>query len=140
MYTVTTNAHFDSAHFLANYNGKCRNIHGHRWNIQVEVASEELSREPNMEGMVMDFSVLKKDLKVLADNLDHSLIIEKGSLKEATMKALQEEEFRIIEVAFRPTAENFAKYVYEEMKNKGYAVTKATVYETPNNAATYTED
>ena len=51
----------------------------------------------------------------------------------------KEENFKIIEVDFRPTAENFSKYFYDEFVKKGYKVKSATVYETPNNCATYSE-
>ena len=42
MYILKTEASFDSAHFLAGYNGKCSNLHGHRWKIVLEVQTEEL--------------------------------------------------------------------------------------------------
>ena len=61
---------------------------------------------------------LKQDLKKIVDAMDHCLIIEKNSLKAKTLEALLEENFKIIEVDFRPTAENFAKFFYEEMKEK----------------------
>lgn len=139
MYTLRTSASFDSAHFLKGYEGKCSNIHGHRWTVELEVASENLEAEGQCRGMIVDFSTLKADLGTLVDNLDHSLIIEGGSLKPKTIEALEEEDFRIIQVGFRPTAENFAQYIYKEMSDKGYKVAKSTVYETPNNCATYSE-
>ena len=137
MYVLKTNASFDSAHFLKGYEGKCSNIHGHRWKVSVEIGSEDLEEEGTNRGMIVDFSKLKDDLGTIADNLDHSLIIEKGSLKEKTLQVLKEEDFRIIEVDFRPTAENFAKYFYDQMKALGYTVLETTVYETPNNCASY---
>ena len=76
-------------------------------------------------------------LKDLCDNLDHSLIYESGSLREKTIEALAEEEFRMVEVPFRPTAENFARYFYEEVKNAGFPVHRVEVYETPTNYAAY---
>ena len=91
------------------------------------------------EGMVVDFSNLKKDLKEIADHFDHSLIMETGSLKQATEDALLAENLRIVKVDFRPTAENFAKYIYDEMAGRGYKVIEASVYETPNNVASYCE-
>lgn len=139
MYTLKSRTDFDSAHFLAGYEGKCSNIHGHRWKVELEVSSDTLDTTGNTRGMIVDFSSLKKDLTDITDNLDHSLIIEAGSLKEKTMEALKEENFRIVELPFRPTAENFSRYFYEEMKKKGYSVVKATVYETPNNCASYCE-
>ena len=90
--------------------------------------------------MVVDFAELKKDLREFTDNLDHGLIIEKGSLKDKTLEALKEEDFRIVELDMRPTAENFAKYFYDLMTDKGYKVVEATVYETRRNCASYRED
>lgn len=139
MYKLVTEAHFDSAHFLAGYNGKCRNIHGHRWKIVIEIYSESLQLSGQCKGMLVDFGDLKRDLKTLADSFDHALIIEKGTLKTNTINALKEEQFNIIEVDFRPTAENFAKCFYDIMKSKGYKVSKITVYETPDNCAIYEE-
>ena len=139
MYTLKTEQSFDSAHFLADYVGKCRNIHGHRWRVIIEIQGDALLASGEKRGMLVDFGDLKNDLKKLADELDHSLIIESGSLKDATMEALRDEEFRIVEFPFRPTAENFAKYFYDRMIGLGYRVREAVVYETPNNCASYSE-
>ena len=133
MYVVTTEQSFDAAHFLAGYVGKCSNLHGHRWRVLVKVGSERLADD----GMVVDFANLKQDLKELAEYFDHCLIIERGSLKPATYQALQDEQFRIVEVPFRPTAEHFSKYFYEQMLEKGYQIQETIVYETPNNCASY---
>lgn len=139
MYKLKTKASFDSAHFLKDYEGKCSNIHGHRWTVEIEVGAETLESDTQNRGMVVDFSNLKKDLKEIADYFDHSLIMETGSLKQATEDALIAENLRIVKVDFRPTAENFAKYIYDEMTSRGYKVIEASVYETPNNVASYCE-
>ena len=138
MYQLTTHACFDSAHFLSGYEGKCSNIHGHRWKLEVTVQNETLEQTGQMRGMIVDFGQLKDDIKKIADEFDHSFIIEEGTLKEKTVEALREEEFRMIFVHFRPTAENFAKYFYDRMTEKGYRILESTVYETPNNRASYT--
>ena len=132
MYIVKTEDSFDSAHFLARYNGKCRNIHGHRWRVVIEIAGENLDN-----GMVVDFTDIKAALKALTDNLDHSLVMEKDTLKSQTYECLVDEGFRIMIMDFRPTAENFAKYFFDEIKNKGFNIRAAEVYETPNNCARY---
>lgn len=137
MYQLTTEHSFDSAHFLAGYDGKCGNLHGHRWRVLLTVQSETLREERQQKGMCVDFAELKKDLRTELDALDHVLIIEQGSLRESTMKALQEEKFQVVEMPFRPTAENFARYFYELFTLKGYPVAKVEVYETPNNSAVY---
>lgn len=139
MYKLKTKASFDSAHFLKDYEGKCSNIHGHRWTVEIEVGAETLEHDTQNRGMVVDFSNLKKDLRELADHFDHSLIMETGSLRQATEDALIAENLRIVKVDFRPTAENFAKYIYDEMTSRGYKVIEASVYETPNNVASYYE-
>ncbi len=137
MYQLTTEHSFDSAHFLAGYDGKCGNLHGHRWRVLLTVQSETLREDRQQKGMCVDFAELKKDLRTELDALDHVLIIEQGSLRESTMKALQEEKFQVVEMPFRPTAENFARYFYELFTLKGYPVAKVEVYETPNNSAVY---
>lgn len=137
MYQLTTEHSFDSAHFLAGYDGKCGNLHGHRWRVLLTVQSETLREDRQQKGMCVDFAELKKDLRTELDALDHVLIIEQGSLRESTMKALQEEKFQVVEMSFRPTAENFARYFYELFTLKGYPVAKVEVYETPNNSAVY---
>lgn len=139
MYTLTTSAAFDSAHFLHGYDGKCANIHGHRWTLKVTIASDTLQNGGQKDGMVIDFGDLKAAVRSLADAWDHALIYQEGSLKPATVAALQEEHFRMIAVSFRPTAEHMAKYFYEKLKAQGLPVKNVQVYETPENCAGYEE-
>lgn len=139
MYILRSEHSFDSAHFLSGYNGKCSNIHGHRWRIIAEVCSEKLAESGQIRGMVVDFGDFKRDLKKVVDDLDHALIIEEGSMREATMNCLQEDGFKIIEVDFRPTAENISKYFYDKLTEYKYNMKRVTVYETPTNCAVYEE-
>lgn len=139
MYNLISEASFDSAHFLAQYEGKCRNIHGHRWTVKVEIFGEKLQENGSKREMLIDFGELKSELKKLVDFYDHSLIIEKNTMREITLNALKEDGFRIIEVEFRPTAENFAKNFYDYFIEKGFSVKSISVYETPNNCAIYSE-
>ena len=139
MYHLKTEAHFDSAHFLAGYNGKCANIHGHCWKLEVEISGEELQSNGEKRGMLIDFGDLKKAVRAAADSFDHTLIYEKGSLKAATLAALGDEGFSLTEVAFRPTAENLAKYFYDMLTAQSLPISRVTVYETPENCAYYEE-
>ncbi|MBB6215342.1 6-pyruvoyltetrahydropterin/6-carboxytetrahydropterin synthase [Anaerosolibacter carboniphilus] len=139
MYILKAEHSFDSAHFLAKYEGKCGNIHGHRWKVEIEIQSEALVNGGQLDGMVIDFGDLKRDVKAMVDYYDHALIIQKGTMREETLRCLREDGFHIIEVNFRPTAENFAFIFHETMKNKGYNVKRAIVYETPTNSAVYEE-
>jgi len=139
MFTLVSENSFDAAHFLHGYNGKCSNIHGHRWRVVVEIFSDKLSDDKQTRGMVVDFDTLKEDIKQEVDYFDHSLIIEAGTLKEKTYEALKEEGIRLVELDFRITAENFSKYFYDRFEEKGYNVKQVSVYETPNNCATYSK-
>lgn len=139
MYSLKTEHSFDSAHFLSGYDGKCSNIHGHRWRVIIEVYENDIKSEGQIRGMIVDFGTLKSQVKAEADALDHALIIEKNTLKEKTIEALKEENFKIIEVDFKPTAESFAKFFYDRFTELGYKVKEAVVYETPNNCASYSE-
>ena len=69
MYYLTVENSFDSAHFLHGYDGKCSNLHGHRWRVVVDVACEELIAEGQQRGMCVDFGDLKKDVKEITDFL-----------------------------------------------------------------------
>lgn len=137
MHILRVSESFDSAHFLSGYQGKCQNIHGHRWTVEVEVQSETLKKEGHLKGMVVDFGDLKKDLKNIVKVLDHSLMIQKGTMREETLKCLYEDNFKISVFDFRTTAEEFSKYFYELFNKKDYDVKRVSVYETPNNVAIY---
>ena len=129
MFILSCESSFDAAHFLTNYDGKCKNIHGHRWRVVLEIEGEASN------GMVVDFNIIKKNLKELCDYFDHTFIVEKNSLKLELLNMLKE-EFLIREVDFRTTAENFSKYFYDILSKK-YNVYSVSVYETPNNMARY---
>ncbi|MBQ3886629.1 MAG: 6-carboxytetrahydropterin synthase QueD [Acutalibacteraceae bacterium] len=137
MYHLKTTAAFDSAHFLAGYEGKCANIHGHRWVIEVEISGADLQESGTQRDMLLDFGDIKKAVRTLADFYDHALIYEMGSLRDKTLTALQEEGFRLIELPSRPTAEYFARLFFETLREQGLPVTQTTVYETPDNCAVY---
>lgn len=129
MHLITSESSFDAAHFLTNYEGKCKNIHGHRWRVVVTIKGELIN------GMLVDFGDFKKDIKGLCDYFDHSFIVEKGSLDKKLFDLLNK-QFVLRVVEFRTTAENFSKYIFEEMSKK-YSVKEVCVYETPNNCARY---
>lgn len=137
MYYLKAEASFDAAHFLAHYNGKCRNIHGHHWIVQARICGQSLQATEQCNGMLVDFSALKADLKTAVSPMDHTLIYQAGTLRHTTRQALEEDGFSLTEVDFRPTAENFAYYFYCQMQLLGYETTEITVYETPDNCASY---
>ncbi|SFH52158.1 6-pyruvoyltetrahydropterin/6-carboxytetrahydropterin synthase [Pseudobutyrivibrio sp. OR37] len=138
MYYLTAEASFDGAHFLSGYEGKCSNLHGHRWRVILKIRSNELQEKGQQRGMVVDFQDVKAALKEESDFFDHTFIFEKDTLKSTTVAALNDEGFLLRVVDFRPTAENFSKYFYDRFTQKyGFEVAEVTVYETPNNCASY---
>lgn len=137
MYSIRSEAHFDAAHFLAGHDGKCKNIHGHRWVIEAEVAADQLIGEGPLRGMVSDFALLRKDLDEIADWFDHTFIYEDGTLWEETVAVLEKQGFALTKVPFRPTAEHLAEYIYEQLDARGYRVLETAVNESPQNRAVY---
>lgn len=123
MFVVTVQAHYDSAHFLRNYQGKCERLHGHRYVVELALATDELDKA----GIAFDFVDVKKHLRELADHLDHNNLNEIAP-------------FDVIE----PSAENQAKYFHDEMKRRlprrmAEAIVYTKVWETPTQWAQYTE-
>lgn len=105
--------HFDAAHYLPNYKGKCSNVHGHRWEVEIKVTGEKKSN-----GMIIDFVELKKALNEVLDELDHQLLND------------------ILE---NPTAENLAEYIFEKLQtkiNEGRLIS-VEVFESPDASVTY---
>jgi 6-pyruvoyltetrahydropterin/6-carboxytetrahydropterin synthase len=123
MFVVSVQAHYDSAHFLRNYRGKCERLHGHRYVVEIALASETL----DAAGIAFDFVHVKKHLRDLAERLDHENLNDLPP-------------FDVTE----PSAENQAKYFYEELRRllpaeMADAVLYARVWETPTQWAQYTE-
>ena len=137
MYGLKTEASFDSAHFLTDYYGKCENLHGHRWRVVVYLKQQSLQTEGTMRDMVLDFGVFKKAVRALADTLDHTFLVEEGSLKPATIAALESEGFSLTILPFRTTAENLARWFFDQLRAQGLHVSQVDCYETPLNCATY---
>lgn len=128
MYELKISSVFSSAHNLRGYNGKCENIHGHNWQIEVTVCSELL----NEIGIAIDFKILKGHLKIIMEKLDHKYINELPYFKN-----------------INPSAENIAKYIFKEFrilldsnkesKSVNIKVKKVNVYETATSMASYYE-
>ena len=102
---ITKEFNFEMAHLLDNYDGLCRNVHGHSYRLFVTVIGEpEQDAASPKYGMVMDFSVLKGIVRrEIVDRLDHALLVRKGSPQAQQLQGLSE---RILEVDYQPTCEN----------------------------------
>ncbi len=137
MFELKTEAEFDAAHFLADYEGKCENLHGHRWRVVASIGAASLQGEGQEKDMVVDFATFKKTLRALVAEFDHMFIVEEGTLAPATVAALESETFRLFMVPWRTTSENFAKYFWSALVDAGFSPTRVEVYETPMNCAVY---
>jgi 6-pyruvoyltetrahydropterin/6-carboxytetrahydropterin synthase len=120
MYTLKVKGHFSSAHNLRGYTGKCEELHGHNWHVELMVSSGDLDGL----GMVADFTELKDALNRVLALLDHRYLNEMDSFKEVN-----------------PTSENLARYIYEKVDGMlpKLNVSSVTVWETDSASATYSK-
>ena len=95
MFELTVRSDFSSAHFLRDYDGQCKNLHGHTWKVAVTVSGKDLSGI----GVMADFVEMKKQLKVILVRLDHACLNDLDFFK-----------------VNNPTAENLAVYIYNQYK------------------------
>lgn len=96
-YELTVKAHFDAAHALRGYPGKCKELHGHTWDVEATVAGERL----NDIGILFDFSDLKRLLADVLEPLDHAHLNEVAPFDELS-----------------PTGENLARFIYERLRTE----------------------
>lgn len=90
---------FEMAHALDGYNGKCANLHGHSYHLEVTIEGSEL----NPDGMAIDFGSIKQTVQqAIISRFDHALVLKKGSDLNAPGLPFQ----NLIEVPFNPTTEN----------------------------------
>lgn len=136
MYRMTVKHTIEAAHRLLHPNSpaKCRNIHGHRWAVELTLAGNALDER----GMLVEFGQLKQAWKGWLDNhLDHVLILhEKDPLRNAILSV--EPTHRIYQLAGEPTAEKVAQLLYNQAQKilediPGVWVEKVQVAETENN-------
>ncbi len=122
MFVLKIVTDFASAHSLRNYHGDCSRLHGHNWGVEVMVCSNKLDEK----GIAIDFREIKKQTKVVAKRLDHQYL----------------NEIKPFDV-LNPTAENIAKYFFDEVglliNNQDVKVKEVTIWETPRASVTYSE-
>ena len=111
---------FAAAHNLRNFYGKCEDLHGHNWQVEVYVESDRLDDA----GLVMDFGVIKRHLAEVLENLDHKYLNELDYFKETN-----------------PSSENIARFIALGLAPKieagGARLTKVTAWESENSRAAY---
>ncbi|MCQ2316562.1 MAG: 6-carboxytetrahydropterin synthase QueD [Bacteroidales bacterium] len=119
MFYLTKTFHFEAAHALAGYDGKCRNIHGHSYELQVTVKGMPVDEPGNPKnGMVIDFHDLKRIVnEEVVERLDHSFIIG-TNMPEDFVESAKQNFDKIVCVAYQPTTENMLTDFAERIKVK----------------------
>ena len=121
MFEISAEYSFAAGHALRGYKGKCENVHGHNYKVQVKVAGERL----NSIGLLMDFVDLRAAIKTLVDRLDHRFLNDLPPFD-----------------VLNPSAENLAKYFYDglepQVRAVGNRVSAVKVWETDTTSATFT--
>ncbi|MCX7862878.1 MAG: 6-carboxytetrahydropterin synthase [Bacteroidales bacterium] len=136
---VTKEFRFEMAHALWNYDGKCANIHGHSYILQVTVIGEPITDESSPKyGMVIDFGDLKKIVNdAIVNQMDHSLVISQKSKHDALLNTEQMFDRRHI-THYQPTCENmvveFAKIIRSQLP-KGVELFSVRLWETASSFA-----
>lgn len=143
---ITKYIECDIGHRVLNHKSKCRNLHGHRYRIEVGVDDKVITTSGSSdEGMVIDFSDLKEIMMDEIDRVfDHGLILAKfDTIYHTLTKDNVARDLKIIGVDFIPTAENLAKYWYQlikpKLKERNIKIKFVRVFETPTSTATYEE-
>jgi len=125
---------FDSAHQLIGHKGKCANLHGHTYKLEVVlkgtlVTDDQLSDE----GFLIDFSDVKKVVKKLVvDQLDHSFM---AMGNEPVWETLNKTGSKVSLLGFRTTVENLSSYICHTLKKAELPVHSIKLWETPNSWA-----
>ena len=123
MYRVSIERHFDAAHYLREYNGKCENLHGHRYKVVVNIKTDTLDEI----GLAYDFTVLKKSIDEILDQYDHTCLNDV-------------EPFTSI----NPSSENIASTIYNELKpymnGQTVIIESIQVWESPDAWITFFPD
>lgn len=132
MFRVTKELAFCFGHRLMNYDGKCRQLHGHNAKAVVTVAAADLDDR----GMVADFSALRRHIGDWIDRtLDHKLILHQD---DPLVPVLRDMGDPVLAIPDHPTTETLAKLIFDHVEREGYPVVEVTLWETPTSYATYT--
>lgn len=138
---VTKSFTFEMAHALLGYDGECRNIHGHSYKLYVTLRGKPLHQEghPN-DGMVMDFSLLKKLVNAhVLDKYDHALVLN-GYTAPTVITELSKHYEKLVVLPFQPTCENLVLAFVETLQSElpdSVELYEVELYETATSRATW---
>lgn len=108
---ISRNFSFDMAHALHNYQGPCKNIHGHTYHFRVTLLGLPIQKAGSTyDGMVADFGEIKRIVKeTIIDKFDHALVLNHDS-PISNSKEIKDECEKLIVLPFQPTCENLLTY------------------------------
>ena len=127
MYSLKVQGAFSSAHNLRGYKGKCEDLHGHNWIVEIVIKSTQL----DAVGMVLDFKYLKEKLHAVLEQLDHKYLNELAYFKKVNPVRSRTSN------GVNPTSENIAKHIYNQLKSSIPLLSCVTVWENSTSSATY---
>ena len=137
---ITRRLEFDAGHRLPNHKSQCRNLHGHRYAIEITLSSDVIHEDgASDDGMVMDFGDIKRIAhEKLIDLWDHAFLVHRGdTVMVDFLAAIPGHKTAILEVV--PTAENLVEVAFRILKDAyrdrfGHVLklTRVRLYETPN--------
>jgi 6-pyruvoyltetrahydropterin/6-carboxytetrahydropterin synthase len=121
VYQISVEQHFDAAHFLRGYRGKCEALHGHRFRVVVRIESPGLDDI----GLAYDFAELKQHLAGVITKFDHVCLNDVPPFDK-----------------LNPSSENIAATIYKELKPKltGVSIVAVEVWESPQTGVIYSPD
>ena len=137
---ITKHFDFEAAHALHGYDGKCKNIHGHSYQLYVTIIGTPINEKDHPKnGMVLDFGDLKRIVKTeIVSVFDHSIVLNKNSEHLELAKKISDYSHRIVMVDYQPTSEmmllDFAKKIKAKLP-KDVALHSLKLYETNNSYA-----
>lgn len=115
--TIRRYVETDTGHRVPNHKSKCRHLHGHRYRFEAEIEGDIVD-VPGVseEGMLIDFSDVSQILEVhIHDIIDHAFVVYENDELLTTLFEQLPHEHRIVKVPFIPTAENLAKWAFEQV-------------------------
>lgn len=140
MLTITRKLEFDAGHRIPDHKSQCRNLHGHRYTLEITLTGQVITAEGNSDnGMIMDFSDVKSIAKEhLVDVWDHAfLVYEKDTAVKEFLASLPNHKTVVIDRI--PTVENLAavafgilKAAFKDRYGTGLHLHKLVLHETPN--------
>ena len=120
MYEVAIRKTFSAAHRISEIGGKCEELHGHNFRVEISVAAESL----NDDGLLIDFRILKRWTAEVLDQLDHKYLNDLDYFKK-----------------LNPSSEQIARYLYDRIAERApqgkMHLSRVTVWESEDSCATY---